>query len=274
MNGWMRWAAAAGLLALGGCAAVQEYVQDPQVELRDVRVVSMSLAQAQVAFDFDVHNPNRLGVSLRTLSYQLELQDRPFISGSHDQRLHVGANDTSRLTLPITLNYAEMLDSLRALGREDRVSYRLSGEAQLGPFKVPYSQSGTLPVPRLPEVSVRSLQVEALGLAGAQLALGVQVKNANQFPLRLNGFNYDLQLAGASLARGESSQPLDIAQNEAGMVQLRVWLDYSQLGELTQLLRQARALPVAVAGNVRIPGPTGEVVVPYSWNGEVPLTRR
>ncbi len=260
-------------LVLSGCAVVKEYVKEPQVELRDVRVVSMSLADAQLAFDLDVHNPNPLGLSMQGLSYRLDLEDKTFFRGALDEQLRIGANDRSRVTLPFTLRYTDVLGSLSALGRNDALRYRISGEAKFGPFAIPYAKAGSLPLPRLPDVSVQSLRVDRLTLSGAQLALGLKVKNANRFPIRFNGLDYQLKLGEASVLNGRSTEPLSVKPDRSGTLRLRLTLDYGQIANVMQALQQARSLPVAFSGHLKVPGARDEVTLPYQWRGEVPLFR-
>lgn len=258
---------------LGGCAAVKDYVKEPQVDLRDVRVTDMSLADATLAFDLDVRNPNPLGISMQGLSYKLELEDKTFFEGSHDDGLRIGANDKSRLTIPVKLGYKEVLGSIDALRGNKDVKYRISGKAKFGPFAVPYEHVGTLPVPQLPEVSLDSLRVEKVTFSGAQLALGLRVKNANRFPIRFNGLDYRLKLGDASVLKGQSSQTFSVDPNRSGTLRLPVSLDYGQMAGLVQTLRQGSSLPVAFSGNVKVPGGKGDITLPYNWNGNVPLFR-
>ncbi|SCZ64095.1 LEA type 2 family protein [Thiohalomonas denitrificans] len=258
---------------LSGCAAVQEHVKQPQVDLRDVQVVAMSLADAQLAFDFDVRNPNPIGISMRDLSYRLELADKIFTSGSLGERLRIGANQQSRLTLPLTLRYSDVLDSLAELGRSDALEYRISGKADFGLFAIPYSQSGSVPLPRLPDVSVQSLRVENLSLSGAQLRVDLRMINTNRFPIRFNGLDYQVKLGDASVLNGESAQPFSLEPNRTGTLPLRLKLDYGQIANVTQAIREGRSLPVAFTGNLKVPGASGEVTLPYRWSGDVPLMR-
>ncbi len=258
---------------LSGCAMVKEHVKQPEVDLRDVQVVAMSLADVQLAFDLDVRNPNPVGISMQDLSYRLELANKTFSNGTLGERLRIGANQQSRITLPLTLRYSDVLDSLTDLGGKDELDYRISGEAKFGLFAIPYSQSGSIPVPRLPDVSVQSLRVNGLSLSGAQLAVGLKVNNTNRFPIRFNGLDYQIKLGDASVLNGESTQPFAVEPNRTETLPLSLNLDYGQIAGLTQVLKQGGSLPVAFTGNLKIPGATSEVTLPYQWSGDVPFRR-
>ena len=258
---------------LSGCATLEKSISKPQVNLRDVQVVKMSMADAQLAFDFDVENPNPIGLSMQDLSYQLELANKTFSSGSLGQRLRIGANKKSRVTLPVTLVYGDVLDTVRALRGKDELEYRISGEAKFGLFAIPYSQTGSLPLPQLPDVSVQSLHVDRLSLTGAELAIGLKVNNTNRFPIRFNGLDYQLKLGDASVLNGKSTKPFAVEPNRTETLPLRLNLDYGQIAKVMRALQQGRSLPVGFNGNLKVPGATGEVTLPYKWRGDVPLSR-
>jgi LEA14-like dessication related protein len=268
---WIRLLTALAIVTLSGCAVLEKQVRKPEVSLADVRVTGMSLSSAQLAFDVEVKNPNPLGISLQGLSYALALQEKPLFNGTLQNRLSIGANATSRVTLPFNLRYEDLFGSLTALRDQHELHYTISGEADFGLFRLPYSKSGTLPLPRLPEVSVEGLRINKLGLTGTELALALKVGNSNNFPLRLNGLSYDLKLANASLLQGESTTPLNVAPNGSGRMVRTLRLNYAQLGELLQQLRSAPSLPIELDSRIKLPG--SEKEVPYHWKGETPLLR-
>lgn len=261
------------LATLSSCATLEKQIKAPEVSISDARIVNMSLADVQLAFDFDVRNPNPIGLSMHGLSYDLAIQDRPLFHGTMTSRLQIGANKTSHLTLPFTLRYEDVLGTLLALRDNNELRYKISGQANLGIVKVPYSHAGSVSLPTLPDVSVQSLRISKLTLTGAELALGVKVNNANGFPVRFNGISYDLKLADASLLRGQSTQPLSVDAHGNGTLMLSMAVDYAQIGSVAQKLRSANSLPVELDSQVKVPGLKGDVVLPYRWKGDVPLVR-
>lgn len=265
--------ALAATAVLAACAALEQPIGRPEVSVGNVRVVGMSLADVQLAFDLDVRNPNPVGVSLRGLSYRLAVQDRPLFDGNQPNRLKIGANGASRVTLPVTLRFEDVLGSLAALRGTQEVRYHISGEADFGLIALPYSKAGSFGLPKLPEVSVQGLRVSRLTLTGAELALDLKVNNANAFPVRFNGLSYDLKLADAPLLRGTVSRALAVGAGGSGTLTLPLAFDYAQAGSVAQSLRSARTLPLELHAQVRVPGTKGEAVLPYSWKGAVPLAR-
>lgn len=261
------------LLVLSGCATLDKQFRQPEVALGDARITAMSLADAQLAFDVDVKNPNPIGVSLKGLSYKLQLQDKQLFDGALTERMQIGANGTSRVTLPFTLRYEDVFGSLLALRDNKELRYQISGEADFGLLRLPYAKSGTLSMPKLPDISIESLRINKLGLNGVDLALALKVGNGNSFPIRLDGVDYNLKLADSSLIKGSSSAPLSVDSNKNGQMVLNMSLNYAQIGTLLQTLRSAGSMPIEFNSQMKLPGLKGETLLPYEWKGQVPLFR-
>ncbi|HEY0720152.1 MAG TPA: LEA type 2 family protein [Gammaproteobacteria bacterium] len=261
------------VLLLGGCAALQDQFKQPELSLSDARITGMSLADAQLAFDVDVKNPNPIGVSMKGLSYTLQVQEKQLFDGALSERLQIGANGSSRMTLPFTLRYEDIFGTLLALRDNKELRYQISGEADFGLIRIPYSRTGTFAVPKLPEISLESLRINKLGLDGVDLALAVKVGNANTFPIRLDGLDYNLKLANSSLIKGSSAAPLAVEANKDGRMVLNLNLNYAQIGSILQTLRSSGSMPIELDSQMKLPGLKQQEVVPYNWKGEVPLYR-
>lgn len=258
---------------VGGCAMLERHVKQPEVSVGNLRVLGMSLTDAQVAIDLEVDNPNPFGLSMKGLSYRLALQDKPLFTGIVTERVQVNANDSSRVTLPFTVRFEDALGTLRGLAQFKELRYELSGKADFGLISLPYSRTGSFALPRLPDIAVRHLRVERIGLAGMELALGLEVENINDFTVRFAGLSYDLRLADAPVLRGESSQALSVGPNGRGILNLKLNLDYGQLGAVAKRLGSARSLPVEFNSRLTATGKVDEAVIPYRWQGSVPLLR-
>ena len=259
--------------SLAGCAALQEQVREPVVGVQDLQVRSLSLADMQVDFILGVDNPNPIAIGVNGLSYKLELDNRPLFEGTTQDRVRVAANGSSRITLPFTLAYEDILGGLDALANRESLRYNLSGRVDLGLFSLPYARSGELRLPSLPQVSFNRLRIERMGLDGVDMRLGLTVSNANEFPLQLSGLNGDIKLAGVSLVEGKSLGGMSIGAKQQDQVEFGLKLGYAQLGSLLDTLRRADSLPLSFDGAFTVPGSKGERRIPLQWSGEVAVTR-
>jgi LEA14-like dessication related protein len=171
------------------------------------------------------------------------------------------------------LRYEDIFGTLLALKDNRELRYTVSGEADFGLIRLPYSKSGSFALPALPDVRVENLRVNRLGLSGVDLTVALSVGNDNSFPIRLDGLDYQLKLAGAALLRGASAAPLSVAPRQRGRLELRLSLDYAQVGALLQTLRSAKTMPIEFNSQMKLPALQGTTELPYNWKGSVPLSR-
>ena len=261
------------VLIIAGCSTLQKQIKQPELSLSDARITAMSLSDMQVAFDVDVANPNPVGVTMKGLSYALQIDDKSLFNGALSEKLHIDANGTSRVAIPFTLRYEEIYGTLLALRDHKELNYTISGDANFGLITLPYKKSGTFSLPRLPDISVESVRITSLGLSGVDLALALNIDNANSFSIRLDGLDYNLKLADSSLFKGKSAAPFAVEGGKKGKLELNLNLNYSQLGSLLQTLRSASSLPIEFNSTMKLPALQGTTTLPYTWKGEVPLYR-
>ncbi|MDH5205749.1 MAG: LEA type 2 family protein [Hylemonella sp.] len=265
--------AAALTLVLAGCAGLDKVVKPPELSLSNAYITGMSLAEMGVAFDVDVKNPNPLGLSMQGLTYSLQVQDKPAVQGALTQKLDIGANKSSRVQLPFTLRYEDVLGTLLALRDNRELRYEIRGEADFGLLRLPYSKTGTIALPSLPSVSVQRLRVNQFSLSGVNLSVLLQVENANGFPIRLDGLDYQLKLGDAPAIHGAAKAPLAVQANQKGQLELNMSLNYAMIGNLLQTLRSANQLPIEFNSQMKLPGANGQTRLPMDWKGSVPLLR-
>jgi LEA14-like dessication related protein len=256
------------VLGLTSCAALKESIKKPEVSVQKVNVTGITLSGMDVAFVLAVKNPNPLGITLDGLSYKLDIEDKKLLSGKSGQKLKLAANGSSSLTLPLSLAYKEMFDGASALVKQDKVRYALGGEIDFGLFKLPYKTSGTLDIPSLPKVSIGKLRIKRVTLSGLDIEVGLDLKNSNRFPLRLQGINYDLKVANATIAHGKSLAPVTLGAGKQGRLALGMSLGYRELSGVISRLKGGGKVPVAFEGKMKMPG-LGDV--PLRWRGDVSI---
>lgn len=257
-------------LTLTACATLQEVVKEPNITVQNVAVKAISLTDMQLDFDLGVENPNPIGLSLRGLSYQLDVDDKSLLSGDNKQKMKVGANSTSSITLPLNLNYNDMSGGLKSLLTKDKINYSLNGKLDFGLFRLPYSKSGSVDLPSMPSVSVDSVKVGNMGLSGLDLVMALKVSNDNSFPIRLDGIDYGLKLANTTVASGKSLGALSVDPGKSGKMNIGLSLKYSELGSLAKALTSGSSIPVALDGKMKLPGGSS---LPLNWSGDVGVSR-
>lgn len=152
----------ATLLALAGCAGLGlgSVFREPDVDVVGAELTRTGLSGADVLFEFEVDNPNGVALVLDGLDYRLRLNDRPLLDGRQDRRTEIAANTESRVSLPVSIQYDDILRVLETLDDNDRPSYELQADFQ---FDVPVVGSVTVPVTKRGQLSLDRLLRYGIG---------------------------------------------------------------------------------------------------------------
>jgi LEA14-like dessication related protein len=263
-----------GLIWLTGCTALKGQFKDPEVKFERADIENMSLAAATVGFRMRVSNPNALGFTMNGLNYVLKLDGKNVLQGKSTDQVKIPAKGDGIVKLPLTFRYLNVFGSLADLAKKRSVSYNLSGKMNLGFFSLPYSKSGSLALPQLPKVKVKILQVKNLSLDGAQLGLQLEVQNANNFPIMIDGMEYGVNLAQRSLIRGSSQQDISVAPKGSSNLNLNLDLGFAQFGQTLGQLLRGSDIPLTLDGAFAVPNAGGGMdSLPFQWDGTLPVRR-
>lgn len=251
---------------LSSCASLKESIKKPEVSVQQAKIIGVNLKGMDVSFVLGVKNPNPIGISLDGLSYKLDVEKKTLLKGKSSQKLKLAANGQSTLTLPLSLAFRDMFDGASALVKQDKVHYALGGDIDFGLFRLPYKTSGTLDVPSMPKVSIGKLGIKRVNLSGMEIEIGLDLKNSNSFPIRLEGIAYNLNIANTPVAKGESLAPVSLAAGKQGRLALGMTLGYREVGSVITRLKSGGKVPVSFDGKINVPGLGA---VPLRWSGSV-----
>ena len=190
--------ALASVTLLTSCAAIELLLsppERPEVSFRDVRVTALSFDRVELEADIDIHNPNRVAVELAGFTYAFDIEASPMLSGDFDRGISIAAEESSSLSVPITLSFADIYAGVSGLADKQEVAYRIAVEPVfdvpvLGVVGVPIERSGTLPLLRLPRVTFAGIELRELAFTRAEIAVAVEVENRNAAAIELHSFDY------------------------------------------------------------------------------------
>jgi len=269
-------------LLLTGCAGVRDALdpKPPTVSVEGVRVTALGFNQADLALNLRVENPNAIAVKLAGFDYRLAVDGRSVLQGDRKRRLELPAMDSTRLDVPLRLNFGDVAGVLGSLAGRDRIDYEIElgldvDVPVLGQRRVEAVTADSLPIPQRPDIALRSLRVTKLDVTGATVEATLGIDNPNGFALALDRLQWDLVVDGAALASGGSTAPLRVGPNGTGNLRIEINLDHGDIaGSLATLLGATRsveyrlgALIEATAGDARM----GSFEVPVEHRGRVML---
>ncbi|MCU7850815.1 MAG: LEA type 2 family protein [Candidatus Thiodiazotropha sp. (ex Monitilora ramsayi)] len=227
-------------ISLSGCATLEQVGQvlegqKPTAQVNGVRLTGLDFEGMDLAFDVQVDNPNPVGISLAGLDYDLSLLGSRFLKGDQPMGMKLAANGNSSVEVPMRLGFQQLLSTYQQLKGADSAGYQLDlgmgfDVPVLGRVRVPVSYQGEFPVPEMPDVKVRSLDVQQLSMSGATLMMQLEVDNPNAFSLLLNQLNYDVKLNGYNVGSGLMGKAVNLQRGSPGVINLPLSLDFAQAG--------------------------------------------
>lgn len=253
-------AALCGLILAAGCTALRDLarIRRPDVCVSGMKLIGLDFHSADLALTFQISNPNSVGVTVAGYDYQLKLNGLAFLEGDETGPVTVPANGTGRIDLPVSLSYAKMYDTIRSLSNRDSTDYEITAGFRfdlpvLGPVRVPVRTQGRLPLMKFPEVTVRRLSVDRIGLTGADLELVLDVRNPNSMPLTLKAMRYDLTVNQSVWATGKILEAVSLEKNGEGAVTIPVSLDFLKMGRsVARLLQSGSKLDYSLTGDMDV----------------------
>lgn len=262
-------------LMLCGCATIveQELLDKPIVTYKGMMLKSGSLFESTPVFGFNVENPNPLSLKIRNIAYNFSVDDKKFIKGVTDKGILLKSVSSENVGLSITFNLSEIFKTPEGFLQTDKITYSLSGTVGVGPFAVPYCAEGRIAPPRLPDVSLKQVDISGLSLTGTSPAFCViALENSNVFPIQLDGLEYDIRLDGKDFARGMVKPASPIEAGDILNIEIPVKIRFSEpewsAGEV--LKKTSSFYDLSGKMMFHIPQ-AGEKKIPFQKIGEVPF---
>jgi LEA14-like dessication related protein len=263
-------------LLLTGChkipdlGGVLDKLEDytPRLSFDSLELVDLSWEGVDVAFIFQVENPNPVALELASLSYDLSLEGSRLLQGDQQQGVTLAASGTSPVTLPVSLKFEDMLSLVGSAEGRDELGFSLSGEfgfeTPLGTLKVPYTHEGELPVLRAPTIKLSAFRMGGVDLLKqtASMEVDLLVTSEQSAALTFRDLGYALTLDGADAASGKLSKAAEVAGEAT--ITLPVDLNFLSVGAtLIQALVKKEPVELGVSGEVQVETPLGTLPLSF-----------
>src|SRR5574341_2613831 len=268
-----RIAAVAALTVLSGCAGLEQALlkgfMKPEVQVVSAEPTAIDFEGLTVAVDLRVQNPNAIGLRARGFSWQVDVEGSRVASGDAPGGLTLPANGAATSRVTALLRFADLRSLARLAESRDDVALRVAGdvsvETPIGPVSVPWSWTGSLPVPRLPRVELGGIRFCRQTFGETEVLVRLRVQNPNAFPLPPSSVKLNVELAGERVAQAASQQLAALGAGDSATLDVPVRVSLLGAG---RALMGARGRPIAVAA--RGTAGFGWMQLPFSVSGELP----
>lgn len=264
--------------ALAGCAGLQDIartvLQQPKLSFRSASIQALDLEGATVGFTFDLENPNAFGVDLARVGWGVEVEGTRIATGDLPGGLAVPARGTAPITFPVRVRFRDVPGIVSLLGGgRDQIGYRLSGSIGVrtpaGVLDVPLSHTDVLKLPSLPRFGVEGLSVKSVSFSSIGLALRLNVRNPNGFPIPAGRLDYALAIGGTPVARAEGAGLAAVPGGASQTVEIPVRVDVLSAGRAATDLARGAEVQVNLKGTADIAG----LPLPLDLKARVPARR-
>lgn len=262
------------VLSFAGCAGLEKHIQTPTVHFAGSKIKNASLYDASIDFLIRVDNPNPIALPIHGLNYTVDINGTKMLSGSAQPGTELAAKTDTELTVPVVVRYEEFLDGLQQLVREDSFTYSIKGDIDLGFFKLPYNAGGTIDLPDLPQVKLKTINVKKISFNGIETAMQFSISNSNDFPINANSLSYEILLNKIATVSGKNTEVINIPPQSDGTVEVISTIGLLELGKVLDSLKQDSSINTTVKGEINIPTLGNETKnIPFSWSGETAIMR-
>ncbi len=138
----------ATLLLLAGCSGLPTREAPPRVNLVDLQPLEMTLFEQRYRLTLRIQNPDRQPLRIDGLSFEVELNDRPFAHGVSNTPVEVPGFGEAVTQVEVVSTLFGLVDQIRGLEqrRGRPLSYRISGRIGVAGsmLSIPFEQKGSL----------------------------------------------------------------------------------------------------------------------------------
>ena len=119
------------LLTICSCTPLKA----PTAQFQKYEITNISFNKADLAFLFDVENPNATPISIKDINYSLSLDGSNVVSGTHEG-FSLQAKEKISVKIPIEIKFVQLVGEAGNLAkkfilRDNNIKYCLDGQASI-----------------------------------------------------------------------------------------------------------------------------------------------
>lgn len=131
-----------------GCSSIPKTIQAPDVAVQSLDIDKATLTDATVLVKLAVRNPNSFSLKMDSIKYGIDLNGKPFASGTLNESAGVAANGESEVVVPMRIKYWDLYNQFADLTKHKQNSYSITGLIKSGGREFPFKHSGEVQLPQ------------------------------------------------------------------------------------------------------------------------------
>lgn len=246
-------------------------IKKPSVSLEGMQITDLTMESAGLTLRLTVDNPNPIPINLAGFDYALLFDGKQLLAGEKRDQFKIDAKGVSTVTVPVSLNFADLKQLYQGVMDQDTLNYELQTTALInlpviGIQKFPSTQKGQFPIPKIPEVSLAGINVKKMGLSGAEIVISARIKNPNAFDIDVSQLAYSLSINGTQWAESALSETIKLAEKGETQINIPLKVNLMEIG--SALLMKSNGLNYQLKGNMNL-----DTALPMLKNVKVPFDK-
>jgi len=218
----------------------------PRVELSIMEITSLTAEKTEMTVKVLLKNQLPFSFTADSLQYSIFINDVEVIKSHYKKTISLESNDTSLISLPLTILNHHLTSILKASERKeiDSVEYRLHATFFTDiVFKKKFDVdvNRLLPLIYIPELTSKHIQVDSLNFSRAAIQLNISIKNQNVFSIKAKNIAYKFAIEDHDWIEGEIPGVTDIKEQSITDLEIPIRLSFKEVGKtLFDLLKNGK----------------------------------
>ncbi len=257
-----------------GCASLMDRadIHKPTVTLEQTRLAGLSLDGIEILVTLNIHNPNPFAINLAGFDYALAINQHKVGGGQQRDGVEIDGHADTQVSVPVKLNFTELFKLVGDLGERDSIDYEIDATTYIdvpviGLQSISSRQTKTFPLPKRPNIGITGIKVNSFDFAGANITLGLQVKNPNAFSVEMSKLDYRLNIGDEEWVRTRLDHAATLAAKGVSEMEIPVQVNFFDMGGMIfKALKEKKPLEYQLQGDMVL-----ETELPFLNNVEVPF---
>lgn len=218
----------------------------PRVELSIIEITSLTAEKTEMTVKVLLKNQLPFSFTADSLQYSIFINGVAVIKSHHKKTITLESNDSSWISLPLTIENHHLKSILKASERKDidSVEYRLHAIFFTDIFfrkKYDVDIKRLLPLIHIPELISEHIQVDSLNFSRAALQFNVSIKNQNVFPIKAKNIAYKFAIEDHEWIEGVIPGVTDIKEQSLTELQIPLRVSFKEVSRtLFDLLKNGK----------------------------------
>jgi hypothetical protein len=180
--------------------------QKPAFEYRGIKFDNQSFSGMNVIFRFELVSRDKRTATLKECPYTLDLEGADPVKGTVTPGGQLATGGKIAVETTVAVPWPQETTAVQAFLEKKKIVYKFLQDCKLeadgAEIVASASDSGSIPLPKLPELTVSGANAERFGRSDIRLNFELSFVNENPFNVRVDKIVYKITVEGKVLSEG------------------------------------------------------------------------